>query len=128
MSKRSGLVNKSALVVCIPIFLLIILSCNTSKPPPREYFIPREELVGILVDMHMADALQASLGFRDLSLDYDSIDLYSEIFLQHGTTKLAFDSTMVYYSKNPRDLVSIYDEVIMKMTMINDSLQIVNEE
>jgi len=128
MSKRSGLVNKSALAPCFSIFLLIILSCNPSKPPPREYFIPREKLVEILVDMHMADAIQSTPSFRDLSLDYDSIDLYSDIFLQHETNKLAFDSTMIYYSKNPRDLVSIYDEVIMKMTMINDSLQPAIEE
>jgi len=101
MSKRSGLVNKSALAPCF---------------------------FEILVDMHMADAIQSTPSFRDLSLDYDSIDLYSDIFLQHETNKLAFDSTLIYYSKNPRDLVSIYDEVIMKMTMINDSLQPAIEE
>ena len=128
MNKSSGLVNISTLAPCFSIFLLIILSCNPSKPPPREYFIPREKLVEVLIDMHMADAVQSTPKFRDLSLDYDSIDLYSNIFILHETTKLAFDSTMIYYSKNPRDLVNIYDEVIMKMTMINDSLQPIDAE
>ncbi len=123
MSNRSVLANKKALAPCISILLLIILSCNPSKPPPREYFIPREKLVDILIDMHMADAVQATPRFRDISREYDSIDPYTNIFLHHETTKQAFDSTMAYYSINPKNLISIYDEVIMKMTMINDSLQ-----
>ena len=128
MSKISGLVNKISLVPCISILLLILLSCNTSKPPPREYFIPREILVEVLVDMHLAYAVQATPTFRELSMEYDSVDAYSRVFLMHETTKQAFDSTMTYYSKNPKDLVNIYDEVIMKMTMINDSLQLASEE
>jgi len=128
MSKSSGLVNKIALVPCISILLLIILSCNPSKPPSREYFIPREKLVEILVDMHLAYAVQVTPKFRELSMEYDSVDAYSRVFIKHETTKQAFDSTMTYYSKNPKNLVTIYDEVIMKMTMINDSLQSANTE
>ena len=123
MSKRSGFVKYNTLAPCISTLILIILSCNPSKPPPREYFIPREKLVEVLVDIHIVDAVQGTPKFRDISREYDSIDPYTNIFLHHETTKQAFDSTIAYYSKNPRNLISIYDEVIMKLTMINDSLQ-----
>ena len=123
MSTGSGSLIKCTLLPCISFLLLFIFSCNSSKPPPQEYFIPRDKLVDILIDMHMTYGLQATPNFREMTAGYDSIDTYSLLFLRHETSKEAFDSTMVYYSKNPDELVNIYDEVIMNFTMINDSLR-----
>jgi len=106
----------------VVLFLLVFFSCNPSKPPPREFFIPRDELVEILVDMHMVRLVQTTPQYKDLARDYDSIDIYSNIFRKHNTTQQAFDSMIIYYSRTPKDLITIYDEVIMKLTMLNDSL------
>lgn len=110
---------------CAPVLVLVFMlaGCKDSGPPRGDYFIPREDLVEILVDMHMTDAFQNSPEFRQLREEYDSIDMYSDIFRKYGTTRKAFDSTMVYYSSHPKKLTDVYDEVIMKMTMINDSLR-----
>jgi hypothetical protein len=111
-----------------PLFVFIVLlifniSCQPGKTPPREYLIQRDSLVTILVDLHLVHSIQSTVEYRQILADYDSIDLYSKVFSRHGTTKAAFDSTISYYANNPEELLNIYDEVIMQLTMMQDSLQ-----
>jgi hypothetical protein len=114
---------KSFLSLALIIFLTVIFSCRPDQKPPKQYFVPRDKLVGVLVDMHLLYGIQSTPEYRALATAYDSIDLYSVVFARHGITKAAFDSTIAYYSGRPEDLTSIYDEVIMQLTMMQDSLQ-----
>jgi hypothetical protein len=108
----------------IIIFLAILFSCRPGDTPPKKYFISRDSLVTILVDLHMVYSIQSTFEYRKLAEEYDSIDIYSEIFDKHNVTKAAFDSTIAYYSKHPEDLTNIYDEVIMQLTMMQDSMKV----
>ena len=102
--------------------LIISYTCQNTKTPPRQYFVEKDILVPVLVDIHLLYSLQSTRVFKEIATRYDSIDPYSPIFTRHGITKAAFDSTIGYYSENPRKMVDIYDEVIMQLTMLEDSL------
>ena len=101
----------------VPILLLIALivsdSCQNSKKPPKEYFLEKDVLVSVLVDIHILHSLQSTVKFKEITTQYDSIDPFSPVFARYGITKAAFDSTIAYYSDNPAKMVFIYDEVLM---------------
>jgi hypothetical protein len=105
-------------------FLVFFLSCRSGDTPPRKYLIHKDSLITILVDLHIVYSIQSTLEFKRLSEEFDSIDLYSKVFDKHNVTRAAFDSTIAYYSKHPEDLITIYDGVIMKLTMMQDSLKV----
>jgi len=115
---------KSLRVPVIIILLVIFFACRPGNTPPKRYFISRDTLVSILVDLHLVYSMQSTFEYMNIAEAYDSVDLYSRVYAKHGVTKAAFDSTIFYYSKHPEDLVKIYDEVIMKLTMMQDSLKI----
>jgi len=69
MNTRPGSIIKCTLRPLISFFFLIIFSCNSSKPPPQEYFIPRDKLVDILIDIHMTYGVQATPRFREMAMD-----------------------------------------------------------
>jgi hypothetical protein len=77
----------------------------------------------VLVDIHLTFAIQTTPEFHEFFKLYDSIDLHSGIFAKHHVDKAAFDSTLSYYSRNPENLIEIYDEVIMRLSKMQDSIQ-----
>ena len=103
--------------------LFIFFGCQTEKKPPKKYFLTRDQIIPVLVDMHLVFAIQTTPEFHELTRLYDSIDLHSDIFKKHNIEKAAFDSTMSFYSKNPEYLIDIYDEVIMRLSKLQDSIK-----
>src|SRR4030042_2922369 len=111
-------------LVVFGISLLLITGCNSHREFKKKYLLDREDLVNVLVDIHLANALQGSPEFYKISRVYDSIDTNSMIFSKYGIEKASFDSTLAYYTKKPEILTSIYDEVIMHLTQIQDSIKV----
>ncbi|KPK87528.1 MAG: hypothetical protein AMS27_02195 [Bacteroides sp. SM23_62_1] len=103
--------------------LFILLSCNTDKKPQAKYLLSKDQLISVLVDIHLTFAIQTTTEFRDIANRYDSIDIHSGIFLKHHIDKASFDSTLSYYSKYPENMMEIYDEVIMRLSKMQDSIQ-----
>ena len=102
------------------------MACESSRPGKE--LIPPETLVPILVDMHFGYAIQASPEFRALSRTVDTVDTYSYIFIKHDVTKVMFDSTLSWYTQHPKLFTEIYDEVVMQLTQLYDSLVLEDEK
>lgn len=102
---------------------LLILGCNHHHGIKKKYLLDRDIFVNLLVDIHLAYAIQGSSEYHELSRKFDSIDIHSVIFSKYGIERAAYDSTMSYYSKKPEDLVKIYDEVIMRLNQLQDSVK-----
>ena len=96
------------------------MACESTKPGKE--LIPPETLVPILVDLHLGYSIQASPEFRILSRTVDTVDTYSYIFVKHDVTKVMFDSSLSWYTKHPKRFIEIYDEVVMQLSLMNDSL------
>jgi hypothetical protein len=105
------------------LILFLLLSCSSDKKPDDDLLIPEEKLVPVLIDLHLVYALQTTHEFRILVNQYDSIDIHSEIFSKHNITKAQLDTTLSYLSKNPEDLLDIYDEIIMQLSQMQDSIK-----
>jgi len=106
----------------IPGLILILFICTACSNKPPRYAIPEENLVPMLVDFHLNYAIQQSPDFRAIIRQYDSIDAFSYIFEKHGYTRTEFDTTITWYLENTQHFMDIYDEVIMNLTRINDSI------
>ena len=106
----------------IPGFILVLIIFSACAKKPPGYAIPEETLVPMLVDFHLTYSVQQSPDFRQIIQEYDSLDAFSYIFEKHGYTKADFDTTMAWYLKNTEYFVDVYQDVIMRLTQISDSI------
>jgi hypothetical protein len=106
------------LIVLVP---FITVSCQQDRP--HKDVLEKDELIPLLVDLHMVYAIQSSVEFRKISQEVDSVDTYSYIFEKHGVPKVVFDSSIAWYSRHPKLFTEIYDEVVMNLTQMQDSLE-----
>ena len=106
------------------LFTAFIMSCaKNSGHISRKYLIPQEKFTNILVEMHMIDAItNAPEYYRKFSAT-DSVNVHAGIFKKYDVSKAMFDSTMVYYTRNPEQYQKIYDDVILKLNLKLDQLR-----
>jgi hypothetical protein len=86
--------------------------------------IPVKDLVSILTDVHIANALLTYPSIRAKFSAKDSVTNYIDVIENHGFTKERMDATMNYYfTRNPKKLVKIYDQVLGKLSEIEARLK-----
>lgn len=108
------------LILLVP--LSIMFSCQRDRL--QRDLLEKDELIPILIDLHKAYAIQSSVKYRKISLDVDSVDVYTYIFNKHSVSKVVFDSSIAWYSRHPKLFTEIYDEVVMDLTQMRDSLEV----
>lgn len=100
------------------IVLVLFLGCQS-----KTKVIPRDEMVKILVDVHLLDGgIQHAQYTDDVHLP-DSIDLYDYVLDKHGYSQEQFDSSMSHYSRNPRKFDRIYQEVLSRLNRMETEVK-----
>jgi hypothetical protein len=107
------------------ILAMILLSCASGNEKNRKTkLIPVKELVSILTDVHIANALLTYPNIRSKFSAKDSVSNYIEVIESHGYTKERMDATMNYYfTRNPKKLEKIYDQVLGRLSEIEARLK-----
>ncbi|WP_200976111.1 DUF4296 domain-containing protein [Echinicola sp. 20G] len=102
-------------------FVLVLgcLSCRDDKQP--KYLLSEDEMVGIMVDIHMAEGLASSLP-----VSYDSSKkLYpmfeNRVFEKHQVADTTYTKSLEYYLRDAEKMEELYARVI-------DSLNVKEKE
>ncbi len=109
--------------ILIIILLLQVFSCREDPTLLHQRdLIPRRKLVNILTEIHMMDALATNEENHPFFPQGDSIHVYNNIFNKYKVTSAEFDSTIAMYSRRPDLFVKIYNDVILRLNYINDTV------
>ena len=104
-------------------FLISFFSCREDPTLIRQRdLIAKRKLVSILAEMHMMDALANNSDNHPFFPQGDSIKIYVNILKKYKVTSAEFDSTIAMYSRRPDLFVKIYNDVILRLNYINDTL------
>ena len=107
-------------ILIIATIFLALAACKHNRP--GKDIIPPEEIVPVLVDMHLVYAVQSAPEYRTIYRQADSVDVYGYIFEKHGIDRVRFDSSIAWYSRHPKLFTEVYDQVVMQLTRLSDSL------
>jgi hypothetical protein len=111
-------------------FFLGFYSCTSKIEkvyPPPEDLIPQNEMVDIIVDLHLMDAvLQSSQKRGDSEMESKKYYLYESILEKYDITREQFESSMEYYQQNLENIDAIYADVITKLSKLKSEAEIKN--
>jgi hypothetical protein len=96
--------------------ITIFSSCKSS------YIIPQKDLVSLLVRIHLIDATVTKSDLRTAYFNKDTIDYYGKTIQSFGYSQAQFDSSLKFYSKDPKQLDAIYDKVIIELSRIETKI------
>jgi len=99
-------------------FILLLSACN-SRP---NGVLNERQMTNVLTDMHKTDAV---LNEKGLAYGHynEKGAYYKFIFKKYNITKAQFDSSLVWYSKNPRIFDNMYDKVLINLTSLQKEVK-----
>ena len=79
--------------------------------------LSQDKMANVLTEMHKTDA---SLAQKDLLYGRysDKVPYYKFILKKYGITQAEFDSSLVWYTKNPIRFERVYDNVLVQLTSL----------
>jgi hypothetical protein len=111
----------------IKIFMLIsalwlLASCSDSNQVP-EGILPQKKMVGLLVDIHLSEAINGQRFRFDRTTKNFSNDLYFSICKKHGVDPDVFARSVLYYGKHPEKYDAIYDQVLNRLNEMEEKVK-----
>jgi hypothetical protein len=108
----------------IGLFVIVLgMACqHANEKVKKTDIIPKENLVPILVEIHLADALLQMSVVRENYPGRDSISNYQDILKKYGYTKERFDRTIEFYENDPEELNDLYEEVVNELSQLQSGI------
>ena len=97
------------------------LACNNQE---KEIIIPanilsKEQYKKLLIDFALAESA-SNLNIKNATgMKLDSIYAFNPL-IENNVTKATYDSTVVFYSKNPKLFKEIHDDILITLSEMQD--------
>ena len=98
--------------------LLCLSACNVRRP---EMVISNNKMADVLYDYHMTKAM---IKNRTVPSDDEKQAYMDFVFKKHGITEEVFDSSLSWYSHNPDQMTSVYDQVFARMNRESEGIKL----
>jgi len=105
---------RNSLLFCI--LLLLLTGCDTWGTNKPVGLIATDSMIGILVDIHVADALVEQRHGQDKPNLPLTTALYQQIFSNHHITAVQYQQSYHYYEKHPAIMDKMYETVITELS------------
>jgi len=113
----------------LPVIILILAflcSCTPDKntPPPEipEGVLPEQEMVPVLVEMHLADATLNVLNVEKQFNGLKPYMYYDNVLDKYGVSREQFDKSIKFYAKEPEYLDKMYEKVLSSLSRMEGNL------
>ncbi len=90
--------------------MLILSACDRPK-----LVLSDSKMTSVLVDMHKTEATLSEKGLYYGPYSKKA-PYFNNVFKRNGITQAQFDSSLVWYTKNPHKFENVYDEVIKQLS------------
>lgn len=91
------------------VWILTLMSCQIERP---ETVMSDVQMERVLYDYHIARAIGEEVPYDE---NYKRVLYVESVFKKHGITQASFDSSMVWFARNPEVLSKIYEKVNEKL-------------
>ena len=91
--------------LCGAVLALVLSACKVERP---DTVLTDRQMEDILYDYHIARAMGEEIPHND---SYKRVLYVDAVFRKHGITEAQFDTSMVWFARNPTAIAKIYERV-----------------
>ena len=98
-------------------FFLLFNACDKPVYEKPAELIKEKQMIDMLVDIHLAEAIHNTRGYSDSLLNNTSSeDFYYSVLAKYNMADSIFEKSFVYYASNPKNFEKMYREVMNKLS------------
>lgn len=126
MFRQSG--NHHSTLYLLVFILLIIQPACTRKlsedPIPPDNLIPQEQMVDIILDLHVYDAIMNTMKRKPKKVQKEeSFYLYNSVIEKHNISREQFRASFKFYQNDIEVMDKIYEEVAKKLNTMKSEVE-----
>lgn len=115
---KKHLQNKQFIYGCVICSLLLLSSCD-GRP---KGVLSKSEMTDVVTEMHKLDGALSEKGLL-YNHDAEKQLYYNSVFKKYGITQAEFDSSLVWYTKNPKRFELVYLDVMLRLTALDEDVK-----
>ncbi len=96
--------------------LCCLMSCEVKRP---DNVLQDAQMENVLYDYHIAKAMGEDVPYNE---SYKRIVYIESVFKKYGITQADFDSSMIWFARNPENLTKIYEKVNARLKAERDGI------
>ncbi|HEY0896936.1 MAG TPA: DUF4296 domain-containing protein [Sphingobacteriaceae bacterium] len=100
--------------------LIFLVSCTRTETPAG--LLEREKMIAVLTDVHMVEAYSGTVMDAD-SMKQVLADYMNLVYQKHQTDSVQFRKSLKYYSRLPKELNQMYDQVVRNLETQQNELK-----
>ena len=105
----------------IPLLLVLVISfasCENKGYPKPEQFLSEKQMVDVLYDIHVAEALANRNRYnRTDTLKIESDEIYKAVLNKYQLSDSVLSLNLIYYSSRPKLYEKVYTKVVDRLNM-----------
>lgn len=117
---------KNPLRILLPALATLLLTTQCDRPDepvPPARLLPREQMVSVLVDLHVTESRVEATRLPPDSARVLFRELSKPLYARHQTDEATFRQSLNYYAIHGKDLEEIYGIVVDSISMRQVNLQ-----
>lgn len=95
---------------------MLLFACKTKKSEENPPIISEPKFVRLLIDYHLAQGINNTDSFRQKAKFFHEYSLADSVLALHGINRAQFDSTLAWYSRDPKNFNLLYDRVMAEFS------------
>jgi hypothetical protein len=115
LNRQNKILSRSIFILGI---VLLLVACE-GRP---KGVLNQNEMTSILTDLHKLDGCLYEKGYQFGHFP-DKAPYYNFVLKKHGITQAEFDSSLVWYTKNPKKFEKIYTDVLIQLTNLDNEIK-----
>lgn len=100
----------------IALLAFSLTACQVKRPKD---VLPDAKMEKVLYDYHIAKSMGEEVPYNE---SYKRLLYVESVFKKYGITQAHFDSSMVWYARNPEILTKVYEKVNLRLKAERDGL------
>lgn len=100
----------------IALLAFSLTACQVKRPKD---VLPDAKMENVLYDYHIAKAMGEEVSYNE---SYKRLLYIESVFKKHGITQANFDSSMVWYARNPEVFTKVYEKVSLRLKTERDGI------
>lgn len=103
-------------------FIFIFLTaCGGKGDQTPEGILSEEEMVELMVDVHLVEGARSGVTIMGDSLSLDTY--YRTVLVKHGLDSTSYRQNFDYYSSHPDKLEVIFEEVVERLSILESEFK-----
>ena len=103
------------------IFSFLFFCCCSPEKPGKEIVLSKEKMADVIADLTL---MESQLNISSMQAPQKLDDRFKfNVFKEHRITPSQYDSSVMYYSRNPEEFKKIYDLVLQQLSELQTQSQ-----